>query len=221
MDWDTITFDCYGTLVDWETGIVEAFAGAAKADGIGVSAGAVLAAYHEVEPRIQRGTYRRYREVLRDTALEIAQRFDWSLPPERAEFLADSLPDWPVFDDTRPALERLKARYKLAILSNIDEDLLAGTLERVGVEFDWTLTAEQTRSYKPAHGHFREALSRLGSDSDRWLHVAQSYFHDIRPARDLGVSAVWVNRKDEARPGGPAPVHVVRDLQGLADWLGA
>lgn len=221
MNWDTITFDCYGTLVDWEAGITGSFIDAAAADGVSLDADEVITAYHRVERRVQAGAYRRYHDILCETALRVAERLGWPLTPRRADFLAETLPDWPVFDDTRPALERLKSRYRLAILSNIDDDLLAATIERIGVEFDWTVTAQGTRSYKPAHGHFREALRLLGGARERWLHAAQSYFHDIRPARELDVSAVWVNRKDEVQPEGPAPLHVVRDLAELADWLSA
>lgn len=220
MGWDTITFDCYGTLVDWERGISGAFLEAAGADGVDLAPGEVIAAYHRIEPLVQADAYRRYREVLRETALSVAEELNWRLTPTRADFLADTLADWPLFEDTRPALRRLKSRFSLAILSNVDDDLLWRTLERIGVEFDWVVTAEQTRSYKPAHEHFREALRRLRGGRERWLHAAQSYFHDIRPAGELGVAAVWVNRKQEIQPEGPAPLLVVRDLAELADLLG-
>ena len=221
MTWDTITFDCYGTLVDWEAGISGAFIDAAGEDGVELTAEGVIAAYHETEPQVQTGVYRPYRDVLQETAMRVADIFGWALAPERAGFLSDTLPDWPVFEDTRSALGRLKHRFRLAILSNIEDDLLAATIERIGVDFDWTVTAEQVRSYKPSPGHFRKALERLQGRREPWLHVARSYFHDIRPASELGVSTVWVNRKQEAQPNGPAPTHVVRDLRELADWLGA
>lgn len=219
--WDTISFDCYGTLVDWESGIAAAFRVAARQEGVDLDPAAVVSAYHDVEPELQVGSYRPYRAVLGEAAVRVATRLGWSLDHVRADFLAASLPDWPVFDDTRPALERLKARYRLAILSNIDDDLLRGTLERVGVEFDWVVTAQQVKSYKPAPAHFREALRRVGGDHDRLLHVAQSYFHDVRPAAGLRIANVWVNRKDEAKPDGPRPLRVVSNLLEVADWLRA
>jgi 2-haloacid dehalogenase len=217
--WDTLSFDCYGTLVDWVTGITTAFSKAADRDGIELAAADVIAAYHEVEPEVQADTYRPYRDVLGETALWVATRLAWPLEPERAGFLAESLPDWPVFADTRPALERLKSRYKLAILSNVDDDLLEETMGQIGVEFDWTVTAQQVRSYKPGHAHFLEALKRLDGDRGRLLHVAQSKFHDIRPCAELGVDSVWVNRQDEVLDEKLRPLHVVKDLAELVEWI--
>lgn len=220
MTWETVTFDCYGTLVDWEGGIAEAFLKSAAEDGLALEPAEVISAYHVVEPKVQAGPYRRYRDMLAETALRVAERLGWPLTPGRAGFLASCLPDWPVFPDTRPALERIKSRFKIAILSNIDDDLLAATLQRIGVDFDWAITAQQTRSYKPAPGHFREAIRRVGGQRERLLHAAQSLFHDIRPACELGLSAIWVNRKAEVRVDGPPPLSEVVDLTGLADWLG-
>ncbi|UCC83194.1 MAG: HAD-IA family hydrolase [Gemmatimonadota bacterium] len=221
MHWDTLSFDCYGTLVDWVSGITRAFSDAAASDGIALAAEDVIAAYHELEPQVQSDTYRPYREVLGETALRVAARLGWPLAAERAGFLAESLPGWPVFADTRSALERLKPRYKLAILSNIDDDLLRATVERIGVEFEWTVTAQQLRSYKPGHAHFLAALERLDGDRGRLLHVAQSKFHDIRPCGELGIDCVWVNRQGEELDEGLEPLHVVKDLAELVEWLEA
>jgi 2-haloalkanoic acid dehalogenase type II len=218
MNWTTVSFDCYGTLVDWESGISNAFRETAAADGIDLERAAIIAAYHKVEPQIQATEYRLYRDVLAETARRVAAQLRWDLDPGRAGFLAESLPDWPVFAETRPALERLKSRFAIAILSNIDDDLLQATIQRIGVDFDWTVTAQQVRSYKPAHAHFREALRRVGSRGNL-LHAAQSYFHDIRPAAELGIPAVWVNRLDEQAAEGGEPLQVLRDLTELADWL--
>ncbi|NIR45972.1 MAG: HAD family hydrolase [Gemmatimonadetes bacterium] len=216
--WETVSFDCYGTLVDWETGIRDAFLRAAAADGVELDDGSIIAAYHEIEPQVQSEEYRPYREVLAATALGVARRLGWPLEPERAGFLAESLPDWPVFPDTRPALERLKSRFAIAILSNVDDDLLRGSISRIGVDFDWTITAERVRSYKPAPAHLRAALARAGGAA-RLLHAAQSYFHDIGPAVELGIPAVWVNRKAEGAPQQGGPLHTVADLTELVDWL--
>ena len=123
-----------------------------------------------------------------------------------------------MFLDTRPALERLKSRFSIAILSNIDDGLLQATIRRIGVEFDWTVTAQQIHSYKPAHKHFEEGLLRAGG-RDNLLHAAQSYFHDIRPAAELGIPAVWVNRKGEPAGEGGDTLRVVADLTDLADWV--
>jgi 2-haloalkanoic acid dehalogenase type II len=220
MEWETVTFDCYGTLVDWETGIAGAFREAAAASGVDLAAGEVLEAYHRVEPQVQTLSYRPYKEVLEETAVRVAEQLGWQLRRAQAGFLAESLPGWPVFRDTRQGLERLGLRFDLAILSNIDDDLLNATIERIGVEFAWTVTAEQTRSYKPALRHFQEAVRRVGGRKERLLHAAQSQFHDIRPACELGLAAAWVNRQAEALDGDLQPRRVLANLNELADWLG-
>jgi 2-haloalkanoic acid dehalogenase type II len=215
---DALTFDCYGTLIDWERGISEAFAAAAHADGVALDLGAVLRAYHEVEPRVQAERYRRYRDVLALTARGVADRLGWTLPPGRESFLAESLPSWPPFPDTNDALRRLKgAGHRLIILSNVDDDLLAGTRHHLAVEFDAVITAEQVGSYKPAAGHFAAARTQIGDG--RWLHVAQSYFHDVQPARALGVATAWINRKGERPLDDRGPDHEFRTLAEAADFL--
>jgi 2-haloacid dehalogenase len=220
MEWETVSFDCYGTLVDWETGITRAFEREAARSGLDLSDRDVISAYHDVEPQVQANRYRPYRDVLGETAVRVAERLGWTLPAARASFLAASLPDWPVFADTRPALERLQSRFELAILSNIDDDLLRATVERIGVDFAWTVTAQQMQSYKPARAHFAEAIRRVGGRKDRLLHVAQSRFHDVRPAMELDLAVIWVNRQAEEAEEGLRPRHVVSDLAELADWLG-
>jgi 2-haloacid dehalogenase/putative hydrolase of the HAD superfamily len=217
---DIITFDCYGTLIDWETGISVAFIEAARGDGMKLDREAILQVYHEVEPIVQAGEYRRYREVLAEVASLCASRLGWSLAPNRAAFLAESVRSWPPFSDTNPALEALrKLGYRLGVLSNVDDDLLAGTLEQFSVDFDLVVTAEQVRSYKPAHPHFVAARERLGGQ--RWLHAAQSYFHDIVPARELDIPVVWVNRKGELPSGDARPDGEVASLESLGKWLPA
>jgi 2-haloalkanoic acid dehalogenase type II len=215
---DALTFDCYGTLVDWERGISEAFAAAARADGVALEVAAVLRAYHEVEPRVQAERYRRYRDVLALTARGVADRLGWTLPPGRESFLAESLPSWPPFPDTNDALRRLKgAGHRLIILSNVDDDLLAGTRHHLAVEFDAVITAEQVGSYKPAPGHFEAARKRIGGAP--WLHVAQSYFHDVQPARALGIPTAWINRNGERPLDDRGPDHEFRTLAEAADFL--
>ncbi|HJQ26678.1 MAG TPA: HAD-IA family hydrolase [Blastocatellia bacterium] len=219
MAFDLITFDCYGTLIDWEKGIVSAFQREAARAGRKLDAGAIVAAYHAEEPAVESEAYRPYRDVLTKTAQRVASRLGLSIEPERAGFLVDSLPHWPPFADTNAALERLVQRYRLGILSNVDDDLLAATRKLFTVRFDLIVTAEQVGSYKPSHGHFIEARWRAGEA--RWLHAAQSYFHDVLPASALDIPVVWVNRKRE-RPdtGGPLPMLEVTNLTELADRLG-
>jgi len=215
---DVLTFDCYGTLVDWERGIAEAFATAAGADGVTLDRAAILRAYHEIEPRVQADRYRPYRDVLAITARAVADRLSWKLAPGRETFLPESLPSWPPFPDTNAALGRLRdAGHRLAILSNVDDDLLAGTRRHLAADFDFVITAQQVGSYKPAPGHFVAARERIGAAS--WLHVAQSYFHDVQPARALGVPSAWINRKAERPLDARGPDHEFRTLAEAADFL--
>src|SRR2546426_9494957 len=173
--YDVLTFDCYGTLIDWERGIGDAFEAAARVEGVTLDRAAVLRAYHEIEPVVEAERYRSYREVLTLSAQRVAERLGWRLAGGRAAFLAESLPTWPPFADTNPALQRLAgAGYRLAILSNVDDDLLAGTRKHLGVEFDFVVTAEQVGSDKPAPGHFTTARQRIPGPrwppaAPRWL----------------------------------------------------
>ena len=216
--WDVITFDCYGTLIDWEAGISDAFQEAAAADGVKLDPAAALRAVSEREPEIQAALYRSYREVLTVTAMEVAARLGWTVSRERAAFLPDSLPRWKPFPDTNAALERLsRAGYELGILSNVDDDLLAGTRRHFTVSFSLLVTAQQVRSYKPAPGHFTTARERIGGR--RWLHAAQSYFHDITPAVAQRVPVAWINRKSMQPTGAARADRELRTLTELANWL--
>jgi len=217
-DFDAITFDCYGTLIDWESGIGSAFENAAAAAGAEVHRPSVLATYAAIEPAVQGEKYRSYRDVLAETAARVARREGWEVPAPSRGFLADSLPRWPPFPDTDAALCRLSASgMTLGILSNVDDDLLAETRKHFSVSFDCIVTAEQVGAYKPAEAHFREARRRLGAV--RWLHAAQSYFHDVVPARALGIPVAWVNRKGEKPSGTARPDFEVRNLAELAELL--
>jgi 2-haloalkanoic acid dehalogenase type II len=218
-DYDVITFDCYGTLVDWEAGIRAAFATLARQSGVQVDTLAALAAYQVIEPEVQAGAFMPYHAVLAETARRAAVELNWPMDDRTAAQFAASLPTWPPFADTNPALERLAAHYRLGILSNVDDELLAATLAQFSVPFQIIVTAEQVQAYKPSHAHFLAARERIGAL--RWLHIAQSHFYDIAPAGDLGLPAVWVNRKGETLPaGGTTPLTEVRDLHALTTWLG-
>lgn len=216
--YDVVTFDCYGTLVDWEAGITTAFRDAAATDGVALDAGSVLAAYADLEPAVEAEAYRPYRDVLTETARRVARRLGWALPEERAGFLAESLAGWPLFPDTNPALEHLShSGCRLGILSNVDDDLLAASRRHFTVGFDLVVTAAQVRAYKPAHNHFLAARRAIGER--RWLHAAQSYFHDVIPARALGIPVAWINRKGETSTDGGLADREFRTLAELADWL--
>ena len=208
--YDIITFDCYGTLIDWESGI----AGAFRQQNPSLEREAILHAYADVEPQVE-STYDLYRNVLIRTAQQVGQKLGWSTD---GTFLAESLPGWKPFPDTNLALERLKsAGYELGILSNVDDDLLERTRRHFSVDFDLIVTAQQVRSYKPARAHFETARERIGDA--RWLHAAQSNFHDIVPVNAFGVDTAWVNRLGEQPLPGGTPTYEVPDMKGLAELL--
>jgi 2-haloalkanoic acid dehalogenase type II len=215
---DVITFDCYGTLIDWEGGIASAFDEASKRDGVHLQRDDVLHAFERIEPIVEHEKYRSYRDVLTETASRLATSLGWPVAYERSGFLAESLPSWKPFADTNAALERLHdAGYRLGILSNVDDDLIAETRKHFTVDFELVITAQQVRSYKPGHAHFEAARARIGDA--RWLHAAQSNFHDIVPANALGVPNAWVNRRGDAPLPGGKPAYEVADMRGLAELL--
>ena len=216
-----ISFDCYGTLVDWETGISGAVGEVLESRGVKMSRGKILEVFAGVEPRVQQGSesFLMYREVLRRVMELVGSELGVELSESDLGYLADTLPDWPVFPDTVGALTALKERYRLAVISNVDDDLFAKTAEGLGVEFDAVVTAEEVRSYKPELRNFEVAIGRMGVEKERWLHVAESLFHDIGPANRLGIASVWVNRADRGggtRRSDAVPDMVVPDLAALA-----
>jgi 2-haloalkanoic acid dehalogenase type II len=176
--------------------------------------------YEEEEKRIEAlQPYRSYRTVLSEAASTAARRFGKFIPKELSTILAEQLPRWDPFPDTNPALERLTRKYRLGILSNVDDDLLTGTLKHFTIPFDFVVTAERVKSYKPRFKHFEEAQGIIGDKG--WLHVAASLYHDIDPASKLGIKTAWVNRKNskQGRKYSGRIVREVEDLTQLADWL--
>jgi 2-haloalkanoic acid dehalogenase type II len=217
--YDVITFDCYGTLIDWEAGISGAFLTAASVSGVQLDREAVLRAYARHEPEVEAESLRSYRDVLVESSRRTAGELGWAIPPGGEAFLPESLPAWPPFPDTNEALLRLSvAGYRLGILSNVDDDLLAATCRHFSVPFDFAITAQQVRSYKPAHTHFIAARERTGAH--RWLHAAQSFFHDVVPAAELGIPVAWINRRREPPFANDiAPLIERENLATLVDWL--
>ena len=188
------TFDCYGTLVDWETGIRRELARLWP----GEDADALRDRYYEIEPRVQLEGSLAYREVLRQALVLLAESEGLDLSPDEEPSLARALPGWPVFPEVPGALAALRERgWRLVALSNTDADLLNESMEAIGVPFDGAVVAGEIGSYKPAHGHWEAFYQRFGAERSRHVHVAASLFHDIAPARELGLTAVWINRLGE------------------------
>jgi 2-haloacid dehalogenase len=216
-----LTFDCYGTLIDWETGILRAlqplFAKATPTD--------ILRLYVKHEARLESGAWRLYSQILREVTSSIAQEMGVALAESKRNVLTETIGNWPPFSDTVAALQQLKQRYRLVILSNVDDALFAGTAKRLQVPFDEIITAEQVRSYKPGEEHFREALRRLKVPPSQILHVAQSLYHDHVPAKRLGFQTARVNRPSQLEMTGLAPAVTADpdlefpDLQTLAAKL--
>jgi 2-haloacid dehalogenase len=221
-----LTFDCYGTMIDWEIGIFSALRPILAAHNKKITDSALLELYSELELKAEQGEYLRYRDVLHSVVGGFGERLGF--PPTDAEVrsLVESLANWPPFPDTVEALRKLKRRYKLALMSNVDDDLFAGTAVKLGVAFDHVITAQQAGCYKPSIRMFQLAEGRIGVSREQWLHVGQSIFHDVIPAQSLGIATVWVNRPSP-RPGSGAakaasgqPDLEVPDLRALARLAG-
>ncbi|MBZ5649049.1 MAG: haloacid dehalogenase type II [Acidobacteriia bacterium] len=217
-----LTFDCYGTLIDWETGIFSALRPILAAHGETISDSELLRLYSEFESEAEQGEFRSYRQVLESVVHRFGQHLGFTPTESQARSLPDSVPEWLPFPDTIAALGKLKARYQLAIISNVDDDLFASTARRLEVPFDYVITAQQARAYKPSLQIFKLAQQRTGVVPSHWLHVGQSIYHDVIPAKSLGIATVWVNRPSR-RPGAGAakaasarPDVEVRDLKSLA-----
>ena len=208
------TFDCYGTLIDWERGI----AGTFEALWPDTDAAALLGSYHEVEPEIQAGSNVPYRDVLTEALVRVAARHELELAGDDTDALVRSLPTWPPFPEVPASLEELRERgWRLAILSNTDPELLDASIGNIAVPVDLRITVVEAGSYKPAPGHWERFFFDTGADRKRHVHVAASIFHDIEPAQSLGFPSVWINRNSE-RSDVPRSAELAT-LSGLADVL--
>ena len=220
-----ITFDCYGTLIDWESGILGAIHPIISAHGAHLSDAEILRMYGEIEPDEESGQYQPYREILQAVVRGFGTRLGF-VPSEKDQHsLPDSLANWKPFSDTVNALRQLKQKFKLGILSNIDDDLFSATAPQLEIEFDHVVTASQSRAYKPSLDIFRLAQHKIGFPAEQWLHAGQSIYHDVIPAQAMGIATVWVNRPSPlpnsgaAKPAQAKPDVEVASLKALADLV--
>jgi 2-haloacid dehalogenase len=209
---EILTFDCYGTLINWEDGILRCLHRILAAHGKDVDDVMLLQLYGDFEARAEHGEYRRYREVLQSVVRQFGEQLGFAPSDEEAKSLPESLKDWKPWPDTVAALRELQSRFRLAIISNVDDDLFAATLPQLGVQFDQIITAQQAGAYKPSRKVFELALRCIGVGPDRILHVGQSIYHDVLPAQSLGMATVWVNR-----PSPRSGVGAVKAAEGRPD----
>lgn len=223
---EVLSFDCYGTLINWETGILSALKTIQSHHNIHRSDREILEFFAQQESIQESGDYLKYRDVLKNVVYDFGKRFNFTPTKSEANALAESIPNWEPFPDTVKALKALQSRYKLTIISNIDDELFAYSAKKLEVEFDWLITAEQAKSYKPSVQNFEMAIQRMGINPNKLLHVAQSIYHDIVPAKTLGITAVWVNRRKGQEgfgatvPASSNPDLEVPDLQSLVSLMG-
>jgi 2-haloacid dehalogenase len=218
---DFVTFDCYGTLIDWESGVYEAFQKEADRDGFTIDRDALMPRFIEVQSDIQHGSYELYAEVLRRAAVRVAGELGWELEPVRSNFLPHSVPSWPAFRETNAQLERFAKKYEIGILSNIDDKLLGATRRHFRVDFDLVVTAQQVRSYKPDPAHFNECARRIEQKKRRWVHIASGYPTDVEVCIKKKIPVIWVNRTGEKLEQGAkkpdAEVKTFREAGKLLD----
>jgi 2-haloacid dehalogenase len=209
---ELLTFDCYGTLINWEEGILRCLHRILAAHDKDMDDATILQLYGDFEARAEQGEYRRYREVLQSVVRQFGEQLGFTPTDQEVRSLPESLQDWKPWPDTAAALRQLNSRFRLAIVSNVDDDLFADTRPQLGVEFDQIITAQQAGAYKPSLKIFELALSRAGVSADRILHIGQSVYHDVIPAQSLGLATVWVNR-----PSARAGVGAVKAVKGRPD----
>ena len=216
-----VTFDCYGSLIDWEAGVHKAFQKEADRDGFTVNKDELIPLFISVQREIQSGSYELYAEVLRRTAVRVAKEMGWELEPSRSSFLPDSVPSWMPFRETNAQLERLRKKYEIGILANIDDKLLGATRRHFRTDLDLVVTAQQVRSYKPDEAHFKECARRIGGKRG-WVHIGSGYEPDIEPCLKRRVPVIWVNRRGEKLESNQKkPTETVKNLREAAKLLKA
>ncbi|MCX6386566.1 MAG: HAD-IA family hydrolase [Solirubrobacterales bacterium] len=216
-----VTFDVYGSLIDWETGIYEAFVKEAARDGFTINREELITRFSAVEREIEAGSYELYAEVLRQTAVRVADELGWALEPSRSGFLPDSVARWTPFRETNAQLDRFAKKFETGLLSNIDDKLLGQTRRHLRADFDLVVTAQQVRSYKPDPRHFNECERRRGNKRT-WVHIGASYYHDVEPCLKKRIPVIWVNRKKETlQSGQKPPTAEVTTLREAGKLLGA
>lgn len=221
-EFEVISFDCYGTLIDWETGMKNALHTILKKYNIEHNLDELITRYIEIELEVEKQGYMKYREVLVNALSKLLSEINLEFEEGDTRVFVDTLPSWPPFPETSEVLNALKSkRYKLAILSNIDNDLIRQSIDLMQVEIDVVVTAEDVESYKPAPKHWEELLNRLEMRKDKILHVSSSMVHDIIPAKQLGFKTAWINRKNQQLRGigNTYPDYEFRDLRGLLNIL--
>lgn len=225
-NFDVLTFDCYGTLIDWERGILYSLKPILTNYGVELDNDVVLEIYADLEAKAEERDYQTYKSVLRSVLNGFGKKFNFKPSEEDLAAFATCVKHWPPFKDSTEALLALQSKYKLCILSNIDDDLFAYSAQNLKVNFDTVFTAQQIGSYKPSLRNFEFAVKHLGVSKERILHVAQSLFHDIVPAKKLGLATVWINRRKKKDGFGATPSAEVKpdfevpDLQSLVDSIG-
>jgi len=202
---EALTFDCYGTLIDWETGLVDAFRPVLAAHGVEADPEDLLARYARHEAELEGGPYLSYRELVAESLRGVAAEVGFTPAPGEAEAFGAAVADWPAFPDSADALARLAERYRLGVITNCDDDLFAASRRRLGATFDWVVTAQQAGAYKPDERPFALAFERIGLPRERILHVAQSLFHDHVTAKRLGLATVWIDRRSGRAGAGATP----------------
>ncbi len=219
-DINFVTFDVYGTLIDWEEGAYTAFQKEADRDGYTLPRDEVIPLFLQHQREIMSGSYELYAEVLRRTAVEISKRLEWPLEPSRSGFLPDSVQRWPPFKETNTQLNKVTKQFQTGLISNIDDKLLGQTRRHIPHDFDLVVTAQQVRSYKPDMAHFTECARRMGTKKG-WIHVSSSHYHDIEPCAKNKIPVIWVNRaKEQLEPGQRKPTAEVRTLAEAVKLLG-